>query len=104
VVENFRDDFEFTVGDTVGAGVNYVTGEIFFTKNGKLVRLKPCNLKTTLYPSIGFGGTCVDLTTESKSTVQVNFKEPYVFDVSHHMQHSNLNTSKKWPLQTKLSF
>jgi len=101
-------DLSYTMGDTVGAGVNYVTGEIFFTKNQKLVSLMPCNLRTTLYPTIGFytwfEGKFQPSRYESKSTVQVNFKEPYVFDVSHHMQHSNLKTSKKWPLQTKLSF
>jgi len=102
-------DFKYTKGDTVGAGVNYVTGEIFFTKNQKLVCSMPCNLKTTLYPAIGFlrwdkGHFPGFRNFQSKSTVQVNFKEPYVFDVSHYMQHSNLKTSKKWPLQTKLSF
>jgi ankyrin repeat protein len=95
-------DFRYTGGDTVGAGANYVTGEIFFSKNQKLVCLKPFNLKTTLYPTIGFFEMFPG--NESKSTVQVNFKEPYVFDVSYHMQHSNLKTSKKWPLQTKLPF
>jgi hypothetical protein len=95
-------DVSYTMGDTVGAGVNYVTGQIFFTKNEKLVCFRPFNLKTTLYPTIGFEGMFPG--SERKSTVQVNFKEPYVFDVSRHMQHSNLKTSKKWPLQTKLPF
>jgi hypothetical protein len=64
----------------------------------------PSNLKTPLYPTIGFDCEYVSLRDESKSTVQVNFKEPYDFAVSDHMQRSNLKTSKKWPLQTNLSF
>jgi hypothetical protein len=92
-------DFSYTMGDTVGAGINYVTGEIFFTKNGILVALMPCNLKITLYPSIGF-----KFWDDRKPTVEVNFKGPYIFNVSHYMQHSNLKTPRKWSLQPKLAF
>jgi hypothetical protein len=91
-------DFRYTVGDTVGAGVNYVTGEIFFTKNQQLVSLRPCNLKTTLYPTVWFFAE-----SESTMNVEVNFKGPYIFDVSHYMRHSNLKTPKKWSLQPKLA-
>jgi len=103
-VVTITKDLTYTMGDTVGAGVNYVTGEIFSNKNQKLICLRSCNLKTTLYPTFRFNYRSQSLRIESKSTVQVNFKESYVFDVSHHMQHSNLKTSKKWPLQTKLPF
>jgi hypothetical protein len=50
VIQDLGVDFDltYTKGDTVGAGVNYVTGEIFFTKNEKLVCLMPCNFKITL--------------------------------------------------------
>jgi hypothetical protein len=103
VIQDLGVDFDlsYTVGDTVGAGVNYVTGEMFFTKNQKLVGLMPCNLKTTLYPSIGFGRW-----KHRKPTlnVEVNFKGPYIFDVSHYMRHSNLKTPRKWSLQPKLAF
>ncbi|CAK9200146.1 unnamed protein product [Sphagnum troendelagicum] len=94
-------DFRYTTGDTVGAGVNYVTGKIFFTKNQKLVKLIPCNLKTTLYPTVGFEGQ-----EHRKSTVnvEVNFKAPYIFDLSDYMRHSNLKTPRKWSLQPKLAF
>ncbi len=87
----------------MGAGVNYVTGEMFFTKNQKLVSLMPCNLKTTLYPTLGF---TVGLSSRRKPiiNVEVNFKGPYNFDVSHYMLHSNLKTPKKWSLQPKLAF
>ncbi len=94
-------DFRYTVGDTVGAGVNYVTGEIFFTKNQKLVRLMPCNLKTALYPTVGI---CFATSRKRTLNVEVNFKGPYVFNVSHYMRHSNLKTLKKWSLQPKLAF
>jgi ankyrin repeat protein len=103
VIQDLGVDFDlsYTVGDTVGAGVNYVTGEIFFTKNQKLVRVMPCNLKTTWYPTIG-----VDGLPRRKLTinVEVNWKEPYIFDLSHYMRHSNLKTPKKWSLQPKLAF
>jgi hypothetical protein len=106
VIQDLGVDFDlrYPMGDTVGVGVNYVTGEIFSTKNQKFVHSVACNLKTTFYPTIGFscGSQCLGI--ESKSTMQVNFKELYVFYVSHRMQHSNLKTSKKWPLQTKLPF
>jgi ankyrin repeat protein len=94
-------DFSYTKGDTVGSGVNYVTGEIFFTKNQKLVKLMPCNLKTTLYPTIGFEGLGGRKRTIN---VEVNFKGPYIFDVSRYIRHSNLKTPRKWSWQPKLAF
>jgi hypothetical protein len=93
VIQDLGVDFDlrYTRGDTVGAGVNYVTGEMFFTKNQTLVRLMPCNLKTTWYPTVGF---CT-LGLKPITNVEVNFKGPYNFDVSHYMLHSNLKTPKK---------
>jgi len=104
VIQDLGVDFDlrYTRGDTVGAGVNYVTGEMFFTKNQKLVGLVPCNLKTTLYPTVGFCPTVWGLTPITN--VEVNFKGPYNFEVSHYMLHSNLKTPKKWSLQPKLAF
>jgi hypothetical protein len=84
----FPLDLCYTTGDTVGAGVNYVTGEIFFTKNEKLVCWMHGNLKTTLYPTIGFSDLSESLRIKSKPTVQVNFKKPYVFYVSQYIQDS----------------
>ncbi|CAK9258269.1 unnamed protein product [Sphagnum jensenii] len=102
VIQDLGVDFDlrYTKGDTVGAGVNYVTGEMFFTKKQKLVGLMRCNLKTTWYPTVGFytwGWSPI-------TNVEVNFKGPYNFDVSHYMLHSNLKTPKKWSLQPKLAF
>ncbi len=103
VIEDLGEDFDlsYTKGDTVGAGVNYVTGEIFFTKNQTLVGLMPCDLETTLYPTIDFN--CWE---DRKHTinVEVNFKGPYKFDVSLYMRHSNLKTPRKWSWQPKLAF
>ncbi len=94
MIEELGVDFNlrYTMGDTVGAGVNYVTWEIFFSKNQKFVHSVPCNLKTSLYPTIGFSYGSQSLGIESKSTMQVNFLEPHVFNVIHRMQHSNLKT------------
>jgi ankyrin repeat protein len=96
VIEDLGVDFDltYTKGDTVGAGVNYVTGEIFFTKNEKLVRFMPCNLKIALYPTLGFSRQWRGKPTMN---VEVNFKGPYIFDVSHYMEHSK--TPQKWSLQ-----
>jgi ankyrin repeat protein len=103
VIQDLGVDFDlrYTKGDIVGAGVNYVTGEIFFTKNQKLVRLMPCNLKTTFYPTVGF-----HCRKGRKRTinVEVNFKGPYIFDVSSYIRHSNLKTPRKWSWQPKLAF
>ncbi|CAK9860712.1 unnamed protein product [Sphagnum jensenii] len=79
VIQDLGVDFDlsYTRGDTVGAGVNYVTGKAFFTKNQKLVGLMPCNLKTTLYPTVGFGSWG----SKPITNVEVNFKGPYKFDV-----------------------
>jgi len=94
VIEDLGVDFDlsYTKGETVGAGVNYVTGEIFFTKNQTLVGLMPCNLKTTLYPTVQIFGEH----RKRNIDVEVNFKGPYIFDVSRYMRHSNLKTPRKW--------
>jgi len=103
VIQDVDFDLIYTRGDTVGAGVNYVTGEIFFTKNQKLVGLMRCNLKSTLYPTVGF--SCLPKPLRKPSVnVEVNFKGPYNFDVSHYMRHSNLKTPRKWSWQPKLPF
>lgn len=92
----FIEHFDsYTMGDTVGAGVNYVTGEIFFTKEEKFVCSRSCNLKTTLYPTIGFSDRSGSLRIQSKPTVQVNFKKPYVFDVTQYIQETKPSNIKK---------
>eukprot|EP00980_Cylindrotheca_fusiformis_P023975 scaffold11272_cov81-Cylindrotheca_fusiformis.AAC.4 len=73
-------------GDTVGMGVDYVTGKIFVTRNGKLVSFffgwhtkswKGEDLEgTPLYPVVGI---------DSKDTVEVNYngmEKPFQFDLA----------------------
>ncbi|KAK9743286.1 hypothetical protein RND81_03G229200 [Saponaria officinalis] len=64
----------FTEGDTVGAGINYATQELFFTKNGVIVGTASKNVKCQLFPSIGLHS--------KNEEVTVNFrKEPFLFDI-----------------------
>lgn len=65
---------KFTSGDTIGAGINYLTQEFFFTKNGDLVGSFPKEIKGPLYPTIAVHSEGEELT--------VNFgKEPFCFDL-----------------------
>ncbi|WVZ75031.1 hypothetical protein U9M48_023127 [Paspalum notatum var. saurae] len=65
---------KFTSGDTIGAGINYLLQEFFFTKNGSLVGSCPKEVKGPLYPTIAVHSQGEELT--------VNFgKEPFCFDI-----------------------
>ncbi|KAK8462370.1 hypothetical protein SEVIR_1G197800v4 [Setaria viridis] len=65
---------KFTSGDTIGAGINYLSQELFFTKNGSLVGAVPKDLKGPLYPTVAVHSQGEELT--------VNFgKEPFCFDI-----------------------
>ncbi|CAN6244696.1 unnamed protein product [Urochloa humidicola] len=65
---------KFTSGDTIGAGINYLSQEIFFTKNGSLVGAIPKDIKGPLYPTVAVHSQGEELT--------VNFgKEPFCFDI-----------------------
>lgn len=64
----------FHTGDTVGAGINYASQEIFFTVNGKLVGSRHKDVKCPLYPSVGLHSP--------NERVDVNFgQKPFVFNV-----------------------
>lgn len=64
----------FTVGDTVGAGINYASQEFFFTKNGKLVGTYAKDVKCPLYPTVGLHSL--------NEKIEVNFgRRPFVFNV-----------------------
>jgi hypothetical protein len=65
---------KFTSGDTIGAGINYLSQEFFFTKNGSLVGAFPKDIKGPLYPTVAVHSQGEELT--------VNFgKEPFCFDI-----------------------
>ena len=66
---------KYTTGDTVGAGINFASEEIFFTKNGKLLPSVPMNGKTLLYATIGL--------LSYNGEVKVNFgQHQFVFDLA----------------------
>ncbi|KAJ3090683.1 hypothetical protein HK102_002952 [Quaeritorhiza haematococci] len=44
----------FTTGDIIGCGINFATNEAFYTKNGVYLGVAFRNLKSDLYPSVGF--------------------------------------------------
>lgn len=65
---------KFTTGDTVGAGINYASQTIFFTKNGKFVGSTPKDVKGSLFPTIGLHSP--------NEKVDVNFgQRAFVFDI-----------------------
>lgn len=64
----------FTQGDTVGIGINYDTGEVFFTKNGQFlgVAFYRCP-KSAFWPAVGM--------TSFGESVRANFGEtPFLFN------------------------
>ncbi|XP_062219320.1 ran-binding protein M homolog isoform X2 [Phragmites australis] len=65
---------KYTSGDTIGAGINYLSQEFFFTKNGSLVGAFPKDIKCPLYPTIAVHSQDEEVT--------VNFgKEQFCFDI-----------------------
>ncbi|MCO5580707.1 hypothetical protein L7F22_034577 [Adiantum nelumboides] len=64
----------FHTGDTVGAGINYASQEIFFTVNGKLVGSRHKDEKCPLYPSVGLHS--------ASERIDINFgQNPFVFNI-----------------------
>ncbi|MCO5576532.1 hypothetical protein L7F22_030343 [Adiantum nelumboides] len=64
----------FHTGDTVGAGINYASQEVFFTVNGKLVGSRHKDEKCPLYPSVGLHSP--------NERVDINFgQNPFVFNI-----------------------
>ncbi|KAJ0233213.1 SPla/RYanodine receptor [Hirschfeldia incana] len=64
----------YTTGDIVGCGIDYVSQEFFFTKNGYLVGTCPKVFKGVLYPTVALHS--------KNEEVTVNFEpETFVFDL-----------------------
>ncbi|TFK76668.1 SPRY-domain-containing protein [Pluteus cervinus] len=71
----------FTVGDTIGCGIDFTTYRAFYTRNGTLLGTVFDNVgkNTPLYPSVGF--------RQSADSVRVNFgHEPFRYDIDYHVQ------------------
>ncbi|KAJ4761736.1 SPla/RYanodine receptor (SPRY) domain-containing protein [Rhynchospora pubera] len=89
----------FTSGDTIGAGINYISQEFFFTKNGNIVGSFPKEIKGLLYPTIAVHSQNEELT--------VNFgKEPFIFDFEAYIYEERLKLqllAGKSPLQSGLT-
>ncbi|KAL6525248.1 hypothetical protein OROMI_030841 [Orobanche minor] len=64
----------YTIGDTVGGGINYATQEFFFTKNGVVVGSVYKDVKGRVFPTVSVHSQNEELT--------VNFgQNPFVFDI-----------------------
>ncbi|KAK1436471.1 hypothetical protein QVD17_02251 [Tagetes erecta] len=64
----------YSTGDTVGAGINYASQELFFTKNGQVVGTVEKDVKGRFYPTIAVHS--------QNEEVSVNFGEdPFLFDI-----------------------
>ncbi|RID70590.1 hypothetical protein BRARA_C02599 [Brassica rapa] len=64
----------YTTGDIVGCGIDYVSQEFFFTKNGSLVGTSPKVFKRVLYPTVALHS--------NNEEVTVNFEpQTFLFDL-----------------------
>eukprot|EP00271_Cylindrocystis_brebissonii_P004026 TRINITY_DN15383_c0_g2_i1.p1 TRINITY_DN15383_c0_g2~~TRINITY_DN15383_c0_g2_i1.p1 ORF type:complete len:454 (-),score=74.96 TRINITY_DN15383_c0_g2_i1:379-1740(-) len=69
----------FTTNDIVGAGINFATQEMFFTKNGKFLGTACKDVRGELFPTIGLHSP--------SERVEVNFgQRPFLFDIEAMVQ------------------
>ena len=66
----------FTVGDVIGCGINFNTGQAFFTKNGVDLGCAFRDIRTTKpFPSVG-------MKKHTGASISVNFgRRPFLFDI-----------------------
>ncbi|PVV05255.1 hypothetical protein BB560_000226 [Smittium megazygosporum] len=71
---------KFTTGDTIGCGINFITHEAFFVKNGVNLGVAFHELKPnfTLYPSVGMR------TPDEKITANFGLS-PFVYDIESYV-------------------
>ncbi|OMJ29815.1 Ran-binding protein 9 [Smittium culicis] len=77
---------QFTTGDIIGCGVNFINREAFFVKNGVYLGVAFSNLDTSksLYPSVGMRTLGEEVT--------LNFgKSPFVFDIDSYVHEHRLS-------------
>ena len=79
----------FGVGDVVGCGLDYRSGSVFFTKNGRFVGIHPSTLSADGDDSNGLTGEYYGVVgLDSGSVVRVSVAGPWVFDVASYERHT----------------
>ncbi|KAI0134757.1 SPRY domain-containing protein [Xylariales sp. AK1849] len=77
----------FTTGDTIGCGVNFRTGNAFFTKNGIDLGIAFPHITGKMYPVIGMKRT--------GEHIRVNFGQtPFVYDIDGKMKEEQAKIRK----------
>ncbi|KAK9791209.1 putative SPRY domain-containing protein [Seiridium cardinale] len=77
----------FTTGDTIGCGLNFRTGNIFFTRNGVNLGIAFRDVKGKVYPVVGM--------KRNGEHVQANFGQtPFVYDIDGMMKQEQAKVRK----------
>ncbi|WVQ64457.1 uncharacterized protein L199_002624 [Kwoniella botswanensis] len=74
--ENFSETW--TTSDTVGCGINFLTGKAFFTKNGKMMGHRFSKLASGLHPAVGLRSV--------GESLAINFTGPFKFDIDSYVR------------------